>query len=175
MKRINNILILDDRNYVIGSENDLIDFKLVICNALKKKKYFVDDNVEIKKFGWSSSEQNNTNQVVLNETESQHLPWLTSLLDEVCNKNTIIFCDYDWSETNGEISARDIYTTIKDEENVIFIFYSTIAYEEAQDEVDLLMKQEHSCKLISEVMTSANDFTEFVQSAEEAINEWKEL
>lgn len=141
------IIVFDDRGSLyFNSKEDLIDIRNTVVTAVReaKEKKSIDliqleDNTELilytldddnKPYRWSS------------ESETiEPIDWLGKDKDgnrivNLFNEETFLICDYSWnSAINGyENALYEILTDVrKSTKRIVFLLYSTVLQEEAQD------------------------------------------
>lgn len=183
---IDKIIMFDDRCKIFDNTEQVKEFKEKVSEAIKEAKLNIQMDNNIKCYIYCKKNINNKDtQIIMKDNENDFVShdWMGEVenkdyFNEIGNKS-IIFCDYIWSKIDNENYQnfnQKIFENAKDINDLIFVCYSTIKWECAQEWVNKISEQEHKCKVITDALTFSYNFEDFIDSTKEAIiYEWKEI
>lgn len=179
---ISKIFLFDDRYKVLENVEQMKKFKACVCKAIRNAEIDINILPDVSCAMYYQIRQDGNSELVpavLNDEENG--PVIRNWLNEFTEGNlrfgegTFIFCDYDWSSGPAGYTefCEQLYSAIKDIRELVFVCYSTVRLEDAQEWIDKINGEEHQCMLIEKAYTFAYDFLEFIESTKEAIHGWK--
>lgn len=175
---IKKIIILDDWGEIFTHENFIESLSKVLAEALSNKNNSdeIDENAAITLFFQKKSRENyRWEQWILRKKdaiESKEEEWISVLdkkLDEelALDGETLLLSDFCWEyleETSETLGRELVYDYVKNKSNIIFILYSKILPERAQDFLDEKQAEKHCCRIMKNSLTiPGNDVGNILQ------------
>mgnify|MGYP006939888181 CR=1 FL=1 len=152
---IKKVMLFDDKPF--DNEKDYMKgIREVMLRSFGKIEYLRDwiisDDVIVELY---SINQNGGRYISSDSFEEEALEWFNDL-NKLFFSNEVgylILCDYAWEEPEYKEARDKIYEAVCMKENVIYVCYSTIFPESAQQWLDMKVEQEHACVIVDTALT----------------------
>lgn len=175
MSRIEKVMIFDDKECYKDKVEFLQGVNAIMKRSFKEcktlKDFEISPNLKVQFFFMKNDEYYEISEGDTAERQSDWYNNIDNLF--VPGEGCLVLCDYQWKRNNQSTNMM-IYNAIRNNSNVIFVAYTSVMFPEAQQWIEELLKDTHSCTIMDMLLSiPSDDMSGTFRSLEEAMwDEW---